>query len=103
MGEVQLERVTQENAAKQIGSVLTYLFWKIGTAPPQVAVALSKEARKWYETMRACEENGIGNVPTCKLVEELSGRLGVERHEAYPEEPFDLHTEGPAIVLIITD
>lgn len=70
--------------------------WTYEETPPTVE-------RQRDNKTNSSEENGIGSVPTCKLVEELSGRLGVERHEAYPEEPFDLHTEGPAIVLIITD
>lgn len=49
--EVKLERVTPENAVKHIGGMIAYLMWKTATAPPQVAVALSKETREWYKLM----------------------------------------------------
>lgn len=51
MKTIELERVTPENAGKHIGGMIAYLMWKTATAPPQVAVALSREARKWYKIM----------------------------------------------------
>ena len=51
MKTIELERVTPENAGKHIGGMIAYLMWKTATAPPQVAVALSREARKWYKLM----------------------------------------------------
>lgn len=44
---------------------------------------------------------GLDEIPTDVLVQELSTRDGVERHEAHPKEPFTLDMTGPAIVLVV--
>ena len=45
----------------------------------------------------------MDEIPTDVLVQELSMRDGVERHEAYPKESFTLDMMGPAIVLVVVD
>lgn len=42
-------------------------------------------------------------VPTCKLVEELAMREGVEKKIAEPYQDVDVSVNGPAIVLVVTD
>lgn len=45
----------------------------------------------------------LKNIPTCKLVEELAMRDGVEMKIAEPYQDVDVSVNGPAIVFIITD
>lgn len=45
----------------------------------------------------------IKEIPTYELVNELKKREGVERHEIGPNASLTVHTEGPAIVLVVID
>ncbi|MDE7324341.1 MAG: BC1881 family protein [Lachnospiraceae bacterium] len=45
----------------------------------------------------------LSNFKTCELVEELKNREGVETQMAEPYEDVKIETNGPAIVLMITD
>lgn len=45
----------------------------------------------------------LKDVPTCKLVEELAMRDGVEKKIAEPYQDVDVSVNGPAIILVITD
>lgn len=47
--------------------------------------------------------NGLKNVSTKELVEELGNREGVEIKTAEPYEDMEISVNGPAVVLIIVD
>lgn len=52
---------------------------------------------------RKLKEMVIEDLKTCELVEELKKREGVEAHIAEPYENLTITTNGPAIVLVVTD
>jgi len=75
---------------------------RIGT----VSVAL--DGIKFASQSFGNEKSTVGGshlktVPTCKLVEELSTREGVERKEAEPYQDLHVEVNGPAIVLVVID
>jgi len=52
----------------------------------------------------------LTKIPTCQLVEELSGREGVKKITADPYQPYSVACEaeqvsdtGPAVILVVTD
>lgn len=45
----------------------------------------------------------LSSIPTCDLVQELSGREGVERTIAEPYQDVQVKVNGPAIVLVVID
>lgn len=45
----------------------------------------------------------LSGIPTKFLVEELQSREAVESHVAEPYEELSVHTNGPSIVLVVTD
>lgn len=48
-------------------------------------------------------EISLKNIPTCQLVEELTGREGVERMNVEPYKEVSASVEGPAIIFVVTD
>ena len=47
--------------------------------------------------------NGLKEIPTCQLVEELKSREGVEQIVVEPYEDFKMNVNGAAVVLIVMD
>ena len=45
----------------------------------------------------------ITEIPTFELVNELKRREGVERHEIGLNASLTVHTDGPAVVLVVID
>lgn len=45
----------------------------------------------------------LKNIPTKELVEELSGREGVEKITAEPYEELNIPVSGPAVVMVVID
>lgn len=50
-----------------------------------------------------CVSAGLEKVETCRLVEELKKREGVETHTAEPYKDLKVSVNGPAVVLVVTD
>ncbi len=50
-----------------------------------------------------CVPVGLEKIETCKLVEELKKREGVETHIAEPYKDLAVNVNGPAVVLVVTD
>lgn len=48
-------------------------------------------------------ETNLSKIPTCYLVVELEKRDGVEVKKVGPYEKLEVFTEGPSIVLVVTD
>ncbi len=50
-----------------------------------------------------CVPAGLKRVETCRLVEELKKREGVDTHIAEPHKVLAVRVNGPATVLVVAD
>ncbi len=50
-----------------------------------------------------CVPAGLEKIKTCRLVEELKKRDGVETHIAEPYKDLEVNVNGPTVVLVVTD
>ncbi len=50
-----------------------------------------------------CVPTGLEKIETCRLVEELKKREGVDAHIAEPYKDFAVSVNGSAVVLVVTD
>ena len=63
------------------------------------------DAFKWVEKIcrDAIDTDNLKSLPTCKLVQELVSREGVETNIIEPYEESVSKCEGPAVLLCVTD
>ncbi len=45
----------------------------------------------------------LKNIPTCQLVQELTGRDGAERMDVEPYKEESIFVKGPAIIFVVVD
>lgn len=49
------------------------------------------------------KQAALKNIPTKELVEELSGREGIEKITAEPYAELNIPVSGPAVVMVVID
>ena len=82
-----------------------YLYMKAAdnTVVPWVASQTDILADDWYIVRSAPQKDGLSNISTKSLVEELEKRNGVVTRRIDPYEHTHIDLDGPAIVAIIID